>query len=260
MPSHLISESQVGARECWDAIPNKSLGTAFAPAEFIEELRVRLRIPDGNDRWCPLCDVVMDSLGVHSRCCGAGGDRTLRHNGLRNRTFRLAQEAGANPEIEKPSLLLPECRAEFVSTHRPADVYLPALQGGMPVALDFAVTAPQRQDIIRSSSVELLAAAASYGQAKRDYKNTAHECELQGVTFQPMVVETSGAWSNESLQVLRMLAKSCGLRTGRGAGTVLQEFLQAAGASIRRANARAHLKRRSQDTTAECTASLAAFD
>ena len=118
----LLSECQVGAREFWDATPHSSLGTVLKPSVFIEEVRTRLRVSDGEDRWCPLCDVVMDSQGVHSRCCSAGGDRTLRHNALRNAVFRLAKEAGANPELEKPSLLLPERPGDLVSQRRPADI------------------------------------------------------------------------------------------------------------------------------------------
>ena len=126
----------------------------------------------------------------------------------------------------------------------PADIYLPAWDGGIPVALDFAVTAPQRQDYLRASAAEPLAAAAAYSATKREYKNTAADCASQGVTFQPMVVETSGAWSAEGLQVLRRLAKAAGIRLGKDPGVVLREFLETTSVAVRRANARAHIKRR----------------
>ena len=59
-----------------------------------------------------------------------------------------------------------------------------------------------------------------------------------------MVMETSGAWSAEALNVLRALAKAAAIRTGKEPGVVLREFLEGASVAVRRANARAHLKRR----------------
>ena len=114
--------------------------------------------------------------------------------------------------------------------------------------------------MIRTSAHEPLAAANAYSQSKRNYKNTALECESQGVLFQPMVLETTGAWSVEALAVLKSLAKAAGLRSGRDASEILQEFLQASSATIRRANARAHLKRRAQDIDTEPGASSLVVD
>ena len=168
----------------------------------------------------------------------------MRHNALRNKTFRLAVLVGANPELEKAGLLLPERPGDCESQRRPADIYLPAWDGGIPVALDFAVTAPQRQDILRASAAEPLAAASAYSATKRDYKDTAAVCASNGVTFQPMVVESSGAWSAEALAVLRKLANAAGIRTGKEPDVVLREFLEGASVAVRRANARAHIKRR----------------
>ena len=64
--------------------------------------------------------------------------------------------------MEKPGILLPERPEDSSNKRRPADIYLPTWDGGLPVALDFAVTAPQRQAIIRSSASEPLAAATAY--------------------------------------------------------------------------------------------------
>ena len=77
----LISECQIGAKEFWQVIPNKSLGLAVPAEEFVCEDRHRLcMLENPTDDWCPLCDQVLDARGLHARTCCAGGDRTRRHN------------------------------------------------------------------------------------------------------------------------------------------------------------------------------------
>ena len=241
----LISECERGARELWQAVPSRTLKLALEPAEFVEELRSRLCMAEREtDRWCPLCDSVYDTRGHHARMCCAGGDRTLRHNGLRNFIYRFAAAAGLHPELERQGLLLPARATEAdQSRRRPADVYLPTWTGGSPVALDFAVTAPQRQEILAASSQEALASATAYSSSKREHLGTEAACLAQGVLFQPMVVETTGAWSPEASKVLYQLATASAVKNGRTTDTVFQELLQGTAVCVRRANARAALKR-----------------
>ena len=214
------------------------------PAELCAELRYRLCIPDGDESgFCPLCDDVLDRFGHHSRRCCAGGDRVIRHNGVRRIIFNLCCKAGLRPEVEKPGLLLPARPSAAGSQRRPADVYLPCWTAGLPAALDFAVTAPQRQDIVSEAARNPLAAASAYSQTKRSHLNTQDACESQGIRFQPMVCETSGAWAPEALQVLQLICKAASSRTGTDSGALLQETLSRCAASIRAANARANFKR-----------------
>jgi 3-deoxy-D-arabino-heptulosonate 7-phosphate (DAHP) synthase len=89
-----------------------------------------------------------------------------------------------------------------------------------------------------------LAAAADYDAKKRSFLDTERLCQTQGVTFLPMVMETTGAWSQEAAKVLFLIAKAVGVRTGRTAKEELQLILQASAVCVRRANARACLRRR----------------
>ena len=57
------------------------------------------------DSICPLCHAVQDRFMDHGLVCGCGGDRTKRHNCLRNETYHFAASAGLNPELEKPGRL-----------------------------------------------------------------------------------------------------------------------------------------------------------
>ncbi len=225
-------------------MPHWSRGTVVPPAEFCQELRYRLCIPEMQEStWCPLCDDILDSRGHHSRFCCAGGDRTIRHNKVRNIIFKFCCDAGQHPELEKANLLLPPRPSDSTSERRPADVYLPCWTGGLPAALDFAVTAPQRQGIVSEAAREPLAAATAYSAHKRSFQNTASVCEDQGIRFLPMVCETSGAWAPEALDVLDLLAKTIANRSGGDAKRLLRGLLQRCAAAIRSCNARAHFKR-----------------
>ena len=47
----------------------------------------------------------MDPFGDHALACACKGDRTLRHNRIRNLAFEDVSEAGMSPESEKAGLL-----------------------------------------------------------------------------------------------------------------------------------------------------------
>lgn len=242
----LISECQKGAREFWQAVPHRSQGTVLSAEEFRAEVRYRLCVPESQESgFCPLCDDSLDPFGHHCRRCCAGGDRTIRHNAIRNIIFNLCCKAGLRPELEKPGLLLPSRPSDASTERRPADVYLPCWTGGLPAALDFAVTAPQRQAIVGDAAHTPLAAADAYSQTKRDHLRTQESCTTQGIRFQPMVCETTGAWSTEAMEVLQLICKTAAARTGTPHSELLRETLSRCGAAVYRANARAHFKRHS---------------
>ena len=114
-----------------------------------------LRMPlSEQDYECPCCDGVFDRFGDHALVCCGCGDRTRRHNLLRNMVYYAASSANLHPELQKPGLL-PQ-RPSFGSLYengssigdddsspshrRPADVYIPRWRAGPPAAWDFAVT------------------------------------------------------------------------------------------------------------------------
>ena len=244
----LISECEPGARAFFEAVPSRSMNLAVEAELFVVEIQNRLCMNDGEvDAWCPMCDAVMDSKGHHARMCCAGGDRTRRHNLLRNRTFKFAKAAGMSPEAEKTGLLLPNQPGDTAAAQgrrRPADVFLPRWVAGAPAALDFAVTCPQQQSQLSSSQHQPLAAAMEYETLKRTHLGTASACQAQGVEFIPMVVESTGAWGPAAQVVLQQMAKAASLRSGRRASDELRLFLQVAAVTLRVANARAQLRRR----------------
>ena len=101
--------------------------------------------------------------------------------------FREAAVASPTAELEKPGLLPPSPCSTSPNTNlrRPADIYLPSWNQGSPVGLDFAITAPQRPEIVASAACEDLAAATAYSHTKRLHANTEAECNAVGLVFVP---------------------------------------------------------------------------
>ena len=137
-----------------------------------------------------------------------------------------------------------------MTRRRPADVYVPAMGGG-PVAFDFAVTAPQRQETLPLAAQTAGAAAAAYAAHKEQHLNTGAECRRQGVSFTPMVVETTGAWDAAAAKVLKHLAYATAARSGTTPGELHQSLLEDLSVVVRSWRAKAALRRRFKVTTPE---------
>ena len=145
--------------------------------------------------------------------------------------------------MEKAGLLPPSPDSLDANLRRPADVYLPSWQGGRPAALDLAITSPHRQDMRQSAPLAVGAAATAYESTKRSHLNTAADCEHQGFAFVPVVGEPSGGWGPSAMCVLTSLAHAAAVRSGQTEGAVLRTYLQRLCASVRKARARALLRR-----------------
>ena len=104
------------------------------------------------------------------------------------------------------------------------------------------------------------AAASAYEGHKRRHLNTSAECNQQGVTFIPMVAESSGGWGPEGLKTLRQLAKAAASKSGVDEDVSMGRLLQRLCVAIRSAKARAVLRRAGsrQDNAASAVESAAA--
>ena len=127
----------------------------------------------------------------------------------------------------------------------------------MPAAFDFAVSSPQRQWALAQAFRVAGQAAAAYEQTKKAHLDTAAVCAFQGLTFVPLVAEPSGGWGPTGVTTLRRMARAVELRTGEPAGSANVRILQQLSVALRRASARAIL-RRSVDESAAEPASVAA--
>ena len=213
-------------------------------AAFVAELRQRLGAPDAPaDTWCPQCQGVMDTFSLHAGTCVAGGERTMRHNALRDAVCGSADKAGLQPEKERAGLLLPQRPEDSaLARRRPADIYLPCLSGS-PFG---HYTAPQRQESLAQAGHTALAAASSYARTKAAHLGTARVCAEQGVSFQPLVVEATGAWETQAAKFLLHLARAAAARMTEEASVVHAQLLQELSVLVRSHRARAVLRRRSE--------------
>ena len=241
----LRSEAEQGARAWLAAVP--AAKTRMEGAAFVMELQRRLGVPDAPaDAWCPKCDGIMDRFSLHAGTCAAGGERTQRHNALRDLLASWAARAGLQPEVEKPGLLLPQRPDEArLSQRRPADIFLPSLSGG-PAALDLAITAPQRQESLAQAGQEALAAATQYAAVKRSHLDTARTCAAQGVRFMPLLAESTGGWEPAASKTLQLISRAVAARTGSDAGLLHADLLQELSVLLRAHHARAALHRRAE--------------
>lgn len=252
--AHLSLMMQPHAGDWLQAVPCERLGLAVAPALFRVMLQVRLR-----DRlyerlsFCPLCDAVLDVFGDHSVQCPCGGDRTARHNAIRNLAARFLNSAGLRPEVEKPGLLPFRARPgdgadpeqpPQPGLRRPADVFAPRWELGQPVAFDFAVASGMKAGALEESARDGSHAAAAYAEAKRRHLDTAAECRAHGLLYIPMVCEAhGGSWDAEALEAWRKVAKAREVVSGEPWQQVFQFLMQSLSVGIQRANARAVIGR-----------------
>ena len=120
--------------------------------------------------------------------------------------------------VQSTGLLLPHRPEEVVAQNRrPADIFLPSLHG-TPAALDLAIMAPQRQDIVAQAAGAALAAASAYAATKASLEHCP-PLRPARVRFVPIVAESTGAWDREAGQILLQIACSAAARTGDAAST-----------------------------------------
>ena len=92
--AHLKLVSASGAGHWLHAVPGRSTKLDNPPALYKVMLQRWLRIPfSDQDLECPCCDGVLDRFGDHALVCPGCGDRTRRHNLLRNMAFYAAASA-----------------------------------------------------------------------------------------------------------------------------------------------------------------------
>ena len=184
--------------------------------------------------------------------CQCGGDRTIRHNAVRNAHHAEAVEAGLWSEREKAGLLPARPSADGMTLkgngRRPADVWLPRGVSGASEAWDFAVTSGMQSLVFRSAAAQPEFVFQRYEQMKREYKSTARICTDAGFHFVPLVYEAhAGGWSPLAQATVDWLAKEAAASHGEEGPAVALRIAQRISATLRRENARAILRRSPQN-------------
>jgi hypothetical protein len=217
---------------------------------FQAALKRRLRVPFFNaDGYCPCCGGVMDRWGDHASVCMCGGDRTIRHNAVRDIVFEEATQGNLRPEREKAGLLPPRPEGDSLAPttpngRRPADVWLPRGGSRRGEALDFAVSSAMRGDTFRQAAETPEAVFSNYEKHKREHLDTAQACDAAGFRFVPMVFEAhGGAWSPTARGILDWIAGQVASVQHEPAHAVSFRIAQRTSCTLHRENARAILRR-----------------
>ena len=209
--------------------------------------RLRMQLFDGRG-CCPCCGDAMDQWGDHALVCSCNGDRTVRHNSIRDIVHEEAADASLRPEREKAGLLPGRPAEDGVQltsgARRPADVWLPRGTHGDAEALDFAVTSGMRFDAYRRAAGDPATVFADYEAHKRQYKGTEDACRTQGIRFTPMVLEAhGGGWSPTFRGTVDMIARSAANAHHENHAKVSLRIAQRISCSLHRENARAIMRR-----------------
>ena len=139
-----------------------------------------------------------------------------------------AQHANFDPIKEMPGLVPG-------SQSRPADIFIRNWTDGRKIAFDVSVISPT-QDAIVLRAADTSGAAI---ESRKATKNRAHfdNCSASGIYFQPLVVETFGAWDKDALPFLKTLAHQDARRWGKSNSVECKQFFQRLSLALQRGNA-----------------------
>jgi hypothetical protein len=251
MKAHMNLVSAEGADAWLHAVPSDEKRSRLPSELFRLSVARWLRLRLVHDHCtCPCCGQGLDAYMDHALVCSCGGDRTLRHNAIRNAFFTWSLEAGIVAEKEKPGLLPARpgeealCGERLCSGKRPADVWLNPGPDGNPCAVDFAVSSGLRADCVRTAVEDTPAIWGMYEHFKRQHDNTQARCLEQRLTFIPFVVEADGGGLGPAARRLCGFVSQVGAaREGQEVEVKAADLLRCISCSLQRENARAVLRR-----------------
>ena len=141
---------------------------------------------------CPIQDCTQenDVFGDHAIGCGHSGERTSRHNRLRDTIYKAATSACLAPSQEIRGLV-------SGSEAGPANVFIPSWDKGIDTALDVTVISPLQQSLVdRSENNHNTALDTAY---RRKKTSAFQACADVNVSFIPLAVETFGGWHPDAV-------------------------------------------------------------
>ena len=266
-----VADTSFKAHVALCSLPTAGVWLTARPAEDEREMhhslfqialkrRLRMRVFD-RDTFCLSCGACMDSFADHALQCQCSGDRTVRHNRLRNQVCDTAAKAGLRPEKEKAGLLpqrpgndgLPT--VTDASRRRPADVWLPSGPTHVSEALDFACTSGLQADMMERVVLQAPVVFSEYENFKRSYKNTDEMCEARGFKFTPMIAEAhSGAWSPAARAMFAFIAGKVAAASSTHTSEEVESlhFAQRLSITLQRENARAIMRRSAEVVGGDC--------
>ena len=215
---------------CWlSVVPSPSLGLHLRASEFIPVLKYRLGMPVyTSSGLCPACKLPSDRMGDHSLGCRTTSDRIARHNMLRDVLFEAASSADLGPSKEERHLL-PGTSA------RPGDVTIRRWTNGKDSAIDVTVTGPLCPSNVAGAAAR--AGDALEKAVKRKSRETAEDCQREGLVFLPFAVETLGSLHQGAITQIKLLARALARCKGLEEGEVTDQIFGKLSLTLMKANA-----------------------
>ena len=215
-----LSTSLPHAGDWLNVVPSPALGLCLLDQEFRLCLGYWLGMRmSGDFRTCPVCgkSAAANPYWDHQVGCGGNGDCIFRHNALRDALFAASQSAALAPRKEVPSLIPG-------SQSRPADIFLPNWCRGQPAALDVTVISTMQPLTLAGAAAEP-GFALKVAEARKLGSHNA-DCRAIGVSFIPIVAETLGGWSADSVVHIARIGRLVGQRLGTPPAIAVKHLFQ----------------------------------
>ena len=220
-----------------NALPSKVMNLHMRPTEFRMAVKYRLGIQVFQSvAGCPVqeCSQENDVMGDHAIGCGHSGERTSRHNQLRDTIFKTAASACLAPTQEIRGLV-------SGSEARPADVFIPAWDKGKDSALDVTVISPLQLNLVdRSAQNHNVALDTAF---RRKMASAFQDCANVDVSFFPLAVETFGGWHPVAVTHLTRIGRALARQTNAQESLTIKHLVQRLSVSLQKANAAMILSR-----------------
>ena len=156
--------------------------------------------------------------------------RTKRHNALCDVLFNALWW-----------MILREMRCDSISEARPGDIFHPDFERGLPTYFDLTVrNSLQPAYLIKAATCA--GAAAETGELEKDQRHDSLVSST-GSIFYPIVVESLGLWSPNSLQVLKTIARRISFHNNATVSQCMCHLLQQLSCKLWLYNARMILAR-----------------
>ena len=147
----------------------------------------------------------------------------MRHNVCRDQIFRLCQQGGLGPAREVPFLLN--------NGRRPADIYVPFLNAGRPVAVDFTCVSQLRSDFWKKEADHPVKVAH-----ERKERAGGAELRREGLSFWPVAVSSLGIFHPEAIKLIKTLCRYKSVRLGLDEKKTFNQEMKLLSCQIQRGN------------------------